>query len=113
MDISMYFMTWNDLGRQFYLLNIRLQVRLVGQSESIWLFFWLVPFWKVGTEPGLNLNQVNVTKTGPIHVQYRSDSEPSTNLFNIEIHLNLTSGHRQAGFILGISQLGFHRVGFG
>ena len=34
-------------------------------------------FLKARNEPGLNLNQVNVTKTGLAHVQYRSQSEPS------------------------------------
>ena len=54
--------------------------------------FFELSFLKTRNEPGLNLNQVNETNNGLTHVQYRS--EPSTNLFDIEINLNLTSSPR-------------------
>lgn len=49
-------------------------------------------FLKARNEPGLNLNQVNVTKTGlPM---FNTGLNLNHHLFDIEIHLNLTSSPR-------------------
>ena len=65
-------------------------------------------FLKARNEPGLNLNQVNVTKTGLAHVQYRSQSEPSFvwywNSFELDFIATLD---------LSFGLVGLNWVGFG